>query len=198
MKWWLSLAAMPLGAQGLYIVPASFSVTPGERVAVVFHNAARPEDVRDATLYTAVAAYNVTNLKTAEGGAVTGDASIKAEGTLILCAGAGGRASGKALLVSRRPGPAFNRRVGLPLEIVPERDPYTLKAEDPLPLLILLRGKPAACAARLKRLDAPDAAVDSRSDIAGRVQFRLAGTGKWLITAVARDGTSTSLTFEVP
>ncbi len=201
----LALLAAPAWAQELSILPASFRVSPGERVTVQFRGpGAAPQALRDATIYTDQAAYNVTGLRaangSASGGGAEGQAPVKAEGTLVLYAGGSGesRASAKALLLSGKPGAGFDRRIGLPLEIIPERDPYALQAGEPLPVRLLLRGKPASgCELLLARADSatPEFRSAGRTDAAGRLAVRLDGAGPWLIGA-AREGLSTSLTFE--
>jgi hypothetical protein len=194
MKWLLLLAALPLGAQELSIVPASFSVSAGERLTIAFRGAERVDAVRDATLLAGTGAYNVTNLRV-DGSDVSGDASVKAEGTLIVYAGARSRASAKALLLSRASGPLFGKQAGMVFELVPEADPYTLKPGDALTLQTLLHGKPVACTVHVKRIDGDQSPSKLSSD--GRVKVPLAGAGRWLITAVTGDGYSTTLTFEV-
>jgi hypothetical protein len=191
--WAVAQAILPAT---LYILPAAFSVSPGERLAVVFQNAGRTDAVRDATLLGGAAAYNVTNLRP-DAAAVTGDASIKTEGTLIVYAGARTRNSAKALLLSRQPGSGFSRRVGLMLEIVPEADPYTLKPGESLPVQVLLQGKPTPCVVKTQRLDGSGAVMEEKTGGAGKARAPLSGPGKWLISASTADGISSTLTFEV-
>jgi hypothetical protein len=192
MKWLLLLAALPLCGQEMAVVPASFSVSRGERVTVAFQNAER-DAVRDATLTTGATAYNVTSLR-ADGTSVLGEVNVKAEGTFIVFAGAHGRTSGKALLLSGKPGPAFGKRAGLPLEIVPEADPYTLSAGAILELRTLLNGRPASCQVSARKLDGPAVALQAAE---GRVRMPLPGAGRYLVTAKSADGLATTLTFEV-
>ena len=50
----------------------------------------------------------------------------------------------KAIVATGAPGDGYKLAAGLPLEIVPEQDPYRLKAGEALVLRVLLRGTPAA------------------------------------------------------
>ena len=78
-----------------------------------------------------------------------------------------------------------DRAVGLTLELVAEKDPYTLAAGDELPVLLLLEGKPLAGAlVHALRHGDPSVKVAVRTDRAGRARLRLARPGFWLIKAV--------------
>ena len=88
----LLLIALPLAAHDLYLMPSNFFPSKGEQIAVAVHNgdgfpqsedAAAPDRLRDATLYSSKAAYNILNFK-AQGLAVVGDARVKETGTLLL------------------------------------------------------------------------------------------------------------------
>jgi uncharacterized GH25 family protein len=104
----------------------------------------------------------------------------------------------------------FDRVVGMPLELVPERNPYSLAAGATLPLRLLFDGKPLAGAqvAALQRGRVAEQVV-ARTDAQGRVRLPLARPGLWLIKAVqmrpAPSGSGAqwesfwaSLTFELP
>jgi uncharacterized GH25 family protein len=85
-------------------------------------------------------------------------------------------------------GSGFDRVLGLTLELVPEKDPTTLRptpAGTELPVRLLYRGKPLAGAlvAALPR-DKPDARAAARTDAAGRARLRLDRPGVWLVKAV--------------
>ncbi len=92
----------------------------------------------------------------------------------------------KSLLLA---GPAAasqtDRVLGLPLELVAERNPYVVKANERLPVRIIFRNQPIAgvLVMALNRRD-PMARASARSDKAGRVQLRLSEPGPWLIKAV--------------
>jgi uncharacterized GH25 family protein len=83
------------------------------------------------------------------------------------------------------PSPA-TRRLGLTLEIVPERDPYTLPASAKLPLRVWYQGKPLAGAlVKLTDLDADVKPLAAQlTDASGRVWVRPRRPGKWLLNVV--------------
>jgi uncharacterized GH25 family protein len=110
-------------------------------------------------------------------------------------------------------GTGYDRVLGLELELVPERNPYALKAGEDLPVRLLYHGKPlegALVVALPKAANtAPDAKVSARSDRQGRAALRLDRPGPWLIKAVhmipapAGSGADweslwASITFELP
>ncbi|HTR04600.1 MAG TPA: DUF4198 domain-containing protein [Thermoanaerobaculia bacterium] len=104
----------------------------------------------------------------------------------------------------------YDRVLGLTLELVPERNPYALKAGDTLPVRLLDQGKPLAGAlVAALPYGAPDARLWQRTDGDGRVRLVLPKDGVWLVeavhmVAVAGDPSAdwrsvwASLTFEVP
>lgn len=107
-------------------------------------------------------------------------------------------------------GTGWDRVFGQRLELVAEKNPYTLRAGGELPVHLLYEGKPLAGAlvVALQR-DRPEAKVATRSDAKGRVRLKLDRPGFWLVKAVhmiaapretAADWESfwASLTFEVP
>ncbi len=124
-----------------------------------------------------------------------GEVNVKAEGTLILFAGVHGRTSAKALLLSGKPGPAFSKRAGLPLEIVPEVDPYTLQPGGVLQLRTLLHGRPAPCSVVARKVDGPDLPLQPGN--AGQFRVSLPDPGRYVVAAKSADGLATTLTFEV-
>lgn len=78
-----------------------------------------------------------------------------------------------------------DRAVGLRLELVALKNPYTLTAGEDLPLQLLFEGQP--CPGRLvvaRSPDHPDLSVSARSDQQGRVALKLPEGGTWMITAV--------------
>ena len=78
-----------------------------------------------------------------------------------------------------------DRPLGLPLELVAERNPYAAAAQQDFPVTLLYRGKPLrdALVIAINR-DDPDGRLRSRTDRDGRVSFRLPRGGVWLIKAV--------------
>jgi uncharacterized GH25 family protein len=102
------------------------------------------------------------------------------------------------------------RPIGLTLEIVPLRSPYSLLADRILPLQILFEGRPLPGAlVKLTLLESDSLPQHSvRSDALGRVRFKIPQTGSWLVNVVwtkpiaSRDvdfqTTFSSLTFGYP
>lgn len=92
----------------------------------------------------------------------------------------------KSLVLSGMPSAAQgDRPLGFTLELVAERNPYTLGADEDLPLRLTYEGRPLADAlvVAMNRLN-PSEKLATRTDAAGRVRFRLRPDGMWLIKAV--------------
>ena len=100
------------------------------------------------------------------------------------------------------------RPVGLPLEIVPERNPYALRLGEALPVMVLYEGHPLRGATvMLTNLEFDGQAVETRiSDQHGRASFAVPHVGTWLVNvlwtkpitgnpAADFDTTFSSLTF---
>jgi hypothetical protein len=80
---------------------------------------------------------------------------------------------------------SFDRPVGMTLELIPEKNPYTLKAGDELPVRLLYEGKPLAGALVIALgLHQTDGRIAARSGKDGRVRLRLPEGGFWLIKSV--------------
>ena len=79
----------------------------------------------------------------------------------------------------------YDRVLGLTLELVPEKNPYAMKAGDALPVRLLYEGRPlpGALVVALSH-DDPETKVAQRTDADGRVTLRLAREGAWLVKAV--------------
>jgi uncharacterized GH25 family protein len=101
----------------------------------------------------------------------------------------------------------YDRALGLELELVPERDPYSLKPGEALPVRLLYRGEPLD-GALVIALASPDSKVSART-AGGRASLVLDRPGRWLVKAVhmvpAPEGSGAeweslwaSLTFELP
>jgi uncharacterized GH25 family protein len=101
----------------------------------------------------------------------------------------------------------YDRELGLELELIPEKDPYSLKPGEALPLRLLYRGKPLD-GALVVGIASPDAKISART-AGGRASLILDRPGLWLIKAVhmvpAPEGSGAeweslwaSLTFELP
>lgn len=113
----------------------------------------------------------------------------------------------KSLLRVGEGSSGYDRVLGLELELVPEKDPYTLKPGEALPVRLLYRGKPLD-GALVVALASPDDKVSARTS-GGRVSLVLDRPGPWLVKAVhmvpapAGSGADweslwASLTFDLP
>jgi uncharacterized GH25 family protein len=103
----------------------------------------------------------------------------------------------------------WNRRLGITLEIVPEKDPALLKIGDELTLRVFFKDQPLAGAlVGFMPKSAPESDVRMRSDADGRVTFKVTTAGAqqarvcWMVAAPKDSGadwqsTWSSLTFEV-
>src|SRR3954454_1321472 len=107
------------------------------------------------------------------------------------------------------PGQA-DRELGFTLELVAERNPYTMRDGDELALRLLYQKRPIGRVqvVAISKAD-PAMKLTARTDAQGRVRFRLPHSGMWMIKAVhmipAPAGAKAdwmsywaSLTFEVP
>jgi uncharacterized GH25 family protein len=116
----------------------------------------------------------------------------------------------KSLVLSGTPTDAQgDRTLGFPLELVAERNPYTLRGGQDLPVRLTYESRPlpGALVVAINRLN-PSEKQSARTDADGRVHLRLHADGLWLIKAVhmvpAASGTNAdwasfwaSLTFEM-
>jgi hypothetical protein len=106
-------------------------------------------------------------------------------------------------------GTQSDRVLGFTLELVAERNPYTIRTGQELPFRLTYEGHPlpGALVVAMNRAN-PPAKMTARTDKQGRVTFRLPQDGVWLIKAVhmvpAAAGTNAdwasfwaSLTFEL-
>ena len=92
----------------------------------------------------------------------------------------------KSLVFSGSPSEAQgDRRLGFPLELVAERNPYAIRAGQDLPVRLTYEDRPLAGAlvVAMNRLN-PSEKLAARTDNDGRVRFRLRPGGMWLIKAV--------------
>src|SRR5262249_43835739 len=87
----------------------------------------------------------------------------------------------KSLLLSEE----GDRRLGFPLELVAERNPYALPEGEELPLRLLWQGRPLESALVVAiNSNSPLEKLLARSDHDGRVRFKLHPGGMWLVKAV--------------
>lgn len=92
----------------------------------------------------------------------------------------------KSLVLSGAPSKRQgDRSLGFTLELVAERNPYTMAVGQDLPVLLTYESRPLAGAlvVAMNRSN-PSHKLTARSDKDGRVRFRLPRTGVWLIKAV--------------
>ncbi len=92
----------------------------------------------------------------------------------------------KSLVLSGTPSSTQNDRpLGCTIELVAERNPYTLQAEEDLPVRLTYENRPLAGAlvVAMNRLT-PAEKQTARTDDTGRVRFRLRSGGMWMIKAV--------------
>ena len=107
-----------------------------------------------------------------------GDTAKPAKDAFIRCA--------KALVdVGGQGGAGFDRVLGLPLELVAERDPCALQSGGKLPMRLFYGGKPlsGALVVALNQAD-PSIRIAVRTDRHGRADLPLTRGGSWLIKAV--------------
>jgi uncharacterized GH25 family protein len=82
-------------------------------------------------------------------------------------------------------GDGYDRRAGLPLELIPEQNPLQLAPGEDLPLRLLYQGKPLAGAwVQARNPRRAEESISGRTDAQGRVRLRLASGGFWLVKAV--------------
>ena len=76
--------------------------------------------------------------------------------------------------------------LGLPLEIVPERNPYTEPRPATLPVRVIYQGRPLARAlVKLTNLEHDAAPVEMQlTDRAGRASFTMPNDGSWLLNVI--------------
>jgi uncharacterized GH25 family protein len=80
----------------------------------------------------------------------------------------------------------FDRVLGLPFELIPEKNPSAIKAGEALPLRLLFRGRPIAgvLVVAVPRSNPKNGAVGARTDAEGRVRLSLPPNDVWLVKAV--------------
>ena len=78
-----------------------------------------------------------------------------------------------------------DRALGFALELVAERNPYSLGVNEDLPVRLTWqnRSHPGALVVAINRLN-PEEKVSARTDSDGRVRLRLRAEGMWMIKAV--------------
>jgi uncharacterized GH25 family protein len=81
---------------------------------------------------------------------------------------------------------AVTKPLGLPLEIVPERNPYALPHPATLPIRVIYQGRPLPGAlVKLTNLEHDAAPLEMhRTDLAGRATFNMPNEGSWLLNVI--------------
>lgn len=181
---------------GLMRVPAGLSGTP----IVVFHSRAIPIEIDPATFNRYLKEEGLDAI--VEKRAAKGDA--EKPGREIYTRDA------KSLIAVGEQQEPGDRVVGLPLELVAERNPYRMRPGDELTVRLLHQGRPLAGALVVAQgRTKPGETVSMRSGPDGRATLKLADAGVWLVKAVhmvpAADPAEAdwlsewaSLTFELP
>jgi len=89
----------------------------------------------------------------------------------------------KALLYTGAARGTQDRQLGFELELVAEKNPYETNGDVPIRLTYQNRPLAGALVVAINRLR-PDDKLTARTDTAGRVRFRFAPGGLWLVKAV--------------
>ena len=102
---------------------------------------------------------------------------------------------------------SWNQPVGLPLEIVPEKDPTSLRAGDEFPVRVLKNGAPLADFSLGIVREGSSLRSFQKTDAKGHVAFKVGRSGRWLLRGTElRNSTKpatewesdfTTLTFDV-
>jgi len=93
----------------------------------------------------------------------------------------------KSILLSGASDGFFNQPVGYIIEIIPEADPYTLKAGDMIPIQVLFRGKPAAdlqIESAWAGKPGTKTVIAGRTNSEGRLKVALPAAGLWRIHTI--------------
>ena len=80
----------------------------------------------------------------------------------------------------------YKKSLNHPIELIPQTNPYSLKAGDKIPVLCLLNGKPLANQFVMAGWETSDGQINSatsRADAKGVVRFKLT-PGKWFIKTI--------------
>ncbi|MEO5896479.1 MAG: DUF4198 domain-containing protein [Vicinamibacterales bacterium] len=91
----------------------------------------------------------------------------------------------KTLISSGVVAKSGDRALGFTLELIAERNPYAMRAGEPLPVRLLYKGQPLSgtLVVALNKRD-PSQKVSARSGKDGRVSLMLKDPGMWLVKAV--------------
>jgi uncharacterized GH25 family protein len=162
--------------------PAGFPVFPSPGLYTVVYDSSRYAVALDAAKFEAYLKEEGLE-KIAALRARQGKSAAAAREVFSRCA--------KALVAVGGPppsSPGYDRVLGQRLELVAEKDPYSLAGGGELPVRLLYEGKPLAGALVMAlQRDRPDnlpSKVTARTDARGRVTLKLDRPGFWLVKAV--------------
>ena len=115
----------------------------------------------------------------------------------------------KSILLAGAPNNDYKRTIGLPIEIIPEKDPYAMKAGESLPVRVLFKGVPAKnleMMATSTAMTPVKANSIGRTDADGRINVPVTA-GLWRLHTILMERSSqpdadweshwATLTFEV-
>jgi len=176
-------------------VAATISVVDAGHIIVTAVNATATEEMRPASFEEYLAEEGLAHIVAARKARGEAEKAGKERYTMYA----------KTILVSGTPGDGYKTAVGLPLEIVPEKDPYRLKPGEPLPVRVLLRGTPAQNLEVKATTAAEKPRVIGTTDAQGRITVPVS-KGQWRLHTIHMERASgdvdweslwTTLTFEV-
>jgi len=78
----------------------------------------------------------------------------------------------------------YKKRLNLPVEVIPQQNPYSLKVGQTLAFLCLVAGRPVGNQGVTAGWESPDGKIhtlSARTGADGIVHFKLAGDGKWYV-----------------
>lgn len=81
----------------------------------------------------------------------------------------------------------YKRSLNHPIELIPQKNPYSLKPGDTIPVLCLLNGRPLSnqfVTAGWEPKDGKLNLVSARTDEKGIADFKLAAPGKWFVKTI--------------
>jgi uncharacterized GH25 family protein len=116
----------------------------------------------------------------------------------------------KTILLSGAPRDGYNAVAGLPIELVPEKDPYLLKVGEALPVRVLFHGKPAAGLEVKATSTEPGSKPQfiGKTDANGLISMKVTGSGPWRLHTILMQRSAdpsadwesfwSTLTFAIP
>jgi hypothetical protein len=90
----------------------------------------------------------------------------------------------KSIFLAGTPNDVYKKVVGLPIEIVPEKDPYALKPGNSLPVRVLVRGAPAAGLEIRTASSGGRIEATGRTSVDGRISIPLSTAGPYRLHAL--------------